>query len=318
VEIAIRPLEEASLDAADRVFRLSFGTFVGLPDPLAFAGDTDYVRTRWRADPTAAHAAELDGKLVGFVIAARWGSVGFFGPLSVHPDLWDRGIAKRLLPPVMECFARWGTTFAGLFTFAQSAKHVALYQRFGFWPRFLTAVMERPVAPKAARSHPGGPAWTRLSRVPGSERDALLAACRETTGAIYPGLDVTGEIRAVETLDLGDTIVLTNGSRVDALAVCHRGAGTEAGSGTLYVKFGVVRSCGEPEKTFDRLLDACDELAADLRLSRLLIGMNTARNEGYRHLVARGFRTDIQGVAMQRGNEPGYNREGVWLIDDWR
>jgi hypothetical protein len=35
-------------------------------------------------------------------------------------------------------------------------------------------------------------------------------------------------------------------------------------------------------------------------------------------MLKRGFRTTIQGVAMQRPNEPGYNRADVYLIDDWR
>jgi hypothetical protein len=35
-------------------------------------------------------------------------------------------------------------------------------------------------------------------------------------------------------------------------------------------------------------------------------------------MLAHGLRTDIQGVAMHRHNEPGYNRPGVFLIDDWR
>jgi hypothetical protein len=34
-------------------------------------------------------------------------------------------------------------------------------------------------------------------------------------------------------------------------------------------------------------------------------------------MLDHGFRTDLQGVAMQRLNEPGYNRAGVYLIDDW-
>jgi hypothetical protein len=46
--------------------------------------------------------------------------------------------------------------------------------------------------------------------------------------------------------------------------------------------------------------------------------MNMARHEAYRTMLTRGFRTDFQGVAMHRANEPGYNRPGVYLIDDWR
>jgi len=53
-------------------------------------------------------------------------------------------------------------------------------------------------------------------------------------------------------------------------------------------------------------------------MSNLLAGANMARHEAYRHLVARGFRTEIQGVAMHRQNDPGYCRPGVYIIDDWR
>ena len=54
-------MREADLDAADLIFRLAFGTFLGLRDPSMFAGDTDHIRGRWRADPSAAFVAELDG-----------------------------------------------------------------------------------------------------------------------------------------------------------------------------------------------------------------------------------------------------------------
>jgi len=51
IEIAIRPFRENDLTDADSVFRLAFGTFIGLPDPMTFGGDADYVRTRWLVDP---------------------------------------------------------------------------------------------------------------------------------------------------------------------------------------------------------------------------------------------------------------------------
>jgi predicted N-acetyltransferase YhbS len=139
-DIQVRRLQEGDLDTADQVMRVAFGTYLGLPEPATFMGDARFVRTRWRTDPSAAFAAERAGEIVGSNFATRWGTVGFFGPLTIRPDLWDRGIGQRLMEPVMDCFARWETTHRGLFTFAHSQKHLALYQRFGFWPRFLTAV----------------------------------------------------------------------------------------------------------------------------------------------------------------------------------
>ena len=309
----MRPLQENELDTADGIMRLAFGTFIGLPDPMSFMGDADYVRTRWRANPQAAFAAEVDGELVGSNFATNWGSVGFFGPLTIRPDFWDRGVGKRLMEPVVELFDKWGTKHAGLFTFPHSAKHVGLYQRFGFWPRFLTAIMA-----KAVEGTNGAAGWTRFSETPTSERDGILNACRELTDAMHEGLDVQHEMRAVAAQKLGDTVLLWDGSRLKGLAVCHSGPGTEAGNGTCYIKFGAVHSGPEAEQDFGRLIDACEELASSMGAARLVGGVNTARHEAYRHMLARGFSTFVQGVVMSRPNEAGYNRRGVYLIDDWR
>ena len=314
--VRIRPLEPRDLDAADRVMRLAFGTFLGLPDPLAFMGDADYVRSRWRADPEAAFAAEAGGSLAGSNFATSWGSVGFFGPLTVRPDLWDAGIGQLLMEPVLACFERWGTRHAGLFTFAHSTKHVGLYQRFGFWPGHLTAIMSRAVAGSARDTAPG--VSTRLSAAGRSGRDVLLAECRELTGAVHDGLDLSAEIRAVSEQGLGDTLLLRDGSRLVGLAVCHAGAGSEAGSGVCYVKFGAVQPGRAAEQDFGRLLEVCEAFAAERGAARLVAGISTARHEAYRMLLARGFRTEIQGVHMHRPSQPGYDRPGVFALDDWR
>jgi hypothetical protein len=53
-------------------------------------------------------------------------------------------------------------------------------------------------------------------------------------------------------------------------------------------------------------------------MANLLAGVNTAREEAYRHMVKRGFRPEIQVVTMHRPNEAGYSRPGVFALDDWR
>jgi hypothetical protein len=250
--------------------------------------------------------------LVGSNFATNWGSLGFFGPLTVRPDLWDQGVGRRLIEPVMECFARWGTKQAGLFTFAQSQKHVGLYQKFGFWPRFLTAVMAKPVTP------PAGESLELYSAVPAQRRDECLAACRAVTGAVYPGFDLGREIRAADEQGLGDTVLVVDGSQVIGLAVCHTGPGTEAGSDTCYVKVGVVLPGPGAEDRFSRLLDTCEIFAAARGATRMNAGVNLGRHEAYRIMLDRGYRTVLQGVAMERENRSAYNREGIYLIDDWR
>jgi hypothetical protein len=46
MNILVGPLRESDLPLADRIFRLAFGTFNGLPDPLQHGGDSDKIRTR--------------------------------------------------------------------------------------------------------------------------------------------------------------------------------------------------------------------------------------------------------------------------------
>jgi predicted N-acetyltransferase YhbS len=107
-DVRIRPMQADDLRAADAAWRLAFGTFLGLPDPMAFRPGASPVRTRYLADPTGGFVAEADGEVIGSNFAVNWGSVGFFGPLSVRPDEWNRGIAQRLLETALEAFASWG------------------------------------------------------------------------------------------------------------------------------------------------------------------------------------------------------------------
>ena len=108
-----------------------------------------------------------------------------------------------------------------------------------------------------------------------------------------------------------------NGAQLVGLAVCHVGVGTEAGGGKCYIKFG---ASGRPEapREFRRLLHSCREFALSARRKNSYAGMNLARLDAYREMLQAGFRTVMQGVAMQRDGDPGYNRSDVFVIDDWR
>jgi GNAT superfamily N-acetyltransferase len=313
-EVQVRPMQESDLEEADRIVRLAFGTFLGLPDPMKFMGDADYTRTRFRADPPAAMTAEIDGRIVGSNFALDWGSVGVFGPLTIHPDYWDKGVAKELLDHTMEIFQRWGTKHVGIFTFAQSSKHVHLYQKYGLWPRYLTAIMSKQVE-KAREPDVEVINYSGLSF---DMQKEMMRECAQMTGSIFPGLDLKKEINSVASQKLGDTILLRANGALEAMAVCHCGPGTEAGSGACYVKFGAVRPSPNSAKIFDNLLDVCERYAKSQNAVRIVAGANLGRHSAYRRMIERGFRTDMQGVAMQKPNEPGYNLEEIFLIDDWR
>jgi ribosomal protein S18 acetylase RimI-like enzyme len=314
--LTITPLAEADVPAAAQIIRLAFGTFLGAPDPANFWPDRDYAHGRFHAPHVAAFAAMRDGALAGSIFVTSWGSSGFFGPLTVHPDLQDSGIGKALVARATAQFDAWGTRHAGLFTFAHSARHVGLYQKFGYEARFLTAIMVAPARAGAAGGAADG--WHAFSALAPAQRDTALAACRDVAETVLPGLDLTGEIGTTAAQKLGETVLLEGPGGLAGFAICHYGPRSEAGADTCFVKFAVIRAAPSAGADFVRLLDACARLAGNLGVSRVLAGVNLSRRGAYRAMLEQGFRTEFQGVAMHRNDDPGYCRPDAWVIDDWR
>jgi len=310
MSLVIGPLNEADLDDADSIFRLSFARFYGLADPAQMFGDIDYVRTRWRTAPNAAFGAFLGGRLIGSNFAVRWGSVGFIGPLTLHPDYWGRGFSPRLIQATLDLLAVWGVEAVGLFTFPQSPLHLHLYQKFDFWPRFLTVILTRP----AKSPQPQVAGAFDLSE---SDSDCKQVF-REFADAIYPGLDLWREIDAVRRQGLGQVVTLRDSGTLAGMAICHFGPGTEAGSGTCYVKFGGVRPGPGAGSRFDSLLDACNWLASGRGLNRIVLGINTACHDAHLRALSRGYRSEKHGVSMYLRDHPAFHRPDCYVISDWR
>ena len=311
LKVKVGPLKASEIEEAGRVVRLAFGTFIRMPNPLEFMGDRDFIGPRFRAKHVKILAAREQGRLIGSNVVTRWGAFGFFGPLTVLPEYWDRGVGQLLLHATMKTFDAWGLTRTGLFTFAYSAKHVGLYQKFGYWPQYLTAIMTRE--PQPAVKDQGSNGSVLLSRLPRSGREEALESCSRLTHKIDRGLDLTDEMRAALTQRNGEAVLSYSRGSLDGFAVCMHGAGSEGGGKTCYIKFAAARNGGG----FSALLCACDAYASE-RGANMEAGVNLAREDAFRRMRAHGYRATAQGVAMQRPNVPGFNRSDSYIIDDWR
>jgi hypothetical protein len=118
---------------------------------------------------------------------------------------------------------------------------------------------------------------------------------------------------------IGDTVLLREDGRLEGVAVCHCGAGSEAGGDTCYVKFAAARPGAGVALRFEGLLDACEAHAAESGLGRLVAGVNTGRLDAYRRLLARGFRPERIGLSMRLHPEgPHFDTPGHYVIDDLR
>ena len=310
-DVVVRPMTAGDLAEATRIFRVAFGTFLGAPDPMRFRLDMRTIETRFAADPGTAFVAERGGRLIGSVIGMDWGSQFVVGPLSVDPSCWGQGVARLLTEAILDAADRRKPALVSLFTHPGSPTHLRLYESFGFVPMFLTPVMSKPVEGAVPRRP-----VSCFSAVPAAERATVLYLSRDLTHASFPGLDLAREIEAIEAQQLGETILLDGSRGLAGMALCHIGAGTEAGEGALFVKFAAVRPGAAAE--FQRLLEAIEALAAEGGVQRLTAGINTGRRDAYRLMLSRGFRAGLVGVAMHRLDGPGTLRPDLYIIDDWR
>ena len=113
-----------------------------MPDLENFWTDRDLHYGRFRAEHVEAFVAEEAGALARIELSPRAGAASAFsGRCRSRLDRWNGGAAQPLVAAACDAFERWGVSHAGLFTFAESPKHVHLYGKFGFYPRFLTALM---------------------------------------------------------------------------------------------------------------------------------------------------------------------------------
>lgn len=305
----IRPLCEADLPEADRIFRVAFGTQFGLADPTRFRGDSELIGPRWLTDSRPCFAAEFGGRIIGSIVGMDWGSAFVVGPLSVVPEQANRGVGHQLMAATMTFVAEQRFPLAVLYTLPNSPKHIRLYEGYGFHAQRLTPVMAK--VPEA-----GAAAVQLWSGMAPAARQAALLACKSVSCAIFPGLDLTREIAAMATQSFGETVLLVRDGAIAGFALCHLGKGSEAGSGALYVKFACVRP-GEAAD-FVALVDACEALAAQRGAARIVAGTNMAREAAYRIMLERGYRAEIVGVAMTQADRPGWNRPEVFALDDWR
>ena len=219
------------------------------------------------------------------------------------------GRGPKLLEPALALFEAWGCRHTGLYTYSGSPKHLALYQKFGFWPRALTAILSKPVRPVERVGE-----VSLYSQAPASARPGLVAAAAGLTDAIYAGLDVGREIFALKDQRLGDTVFIWDDPGLVGFAAVHVGAGSEAGSGAGFIKFGAARPGPKAGENFDRLLTACEAYAATQGAATLIAGVSLARKPAYEQMRARGFKPEVVGCVCINPTNPATTGRMLLLL----
>ena len=333
--LQIRRVKKGDLSRIRDVMEQTFADFLerqmGTRPRQAFGG-AQYVHHRWLMEPWGCFVAEEDGaKIVGTALAVNHGSVGLLGPVAVLTNYQNQRIGQQLIRAVEDFFEENKVALHGAVTYPTSAKHLLLYQRFGYKAKQLTAVMSRaldraaparppimppPSKPVAAR----GAAITlrRYSTLEEAKKKLTLARILKVTNAVCRGLDLTKEIEIVDGLALGDTVMFERGKDVLGFAVYHAPGVSEAPAGALYVKFLALDPAHKKADQLEEVVHTLEELAHELGLVRVILPVYLRYHVAYSTLIRSGYNIDFTMVRMQRGKQEDYEDPTHLVLDDWR
>jgi ribosomal protein S18 acetylase RimI-like enzyme len=326
-KVQIRRVRKGDLSKVRDVIEQTFSDFLerqlGTRPRQPFGG-AQYVHHRWLMEPWGCFVAEEDqSKLVGAALGVTWGSLGLLGPVAVLTNYQNQKIGQQLMQAVQDFFEENKTVLQGCVTYPNSAKHLALYHKFGYRPKALVAIMSRPLErrdgrPSAPRPPKGPLTVRRFSALEETKKKAALGRFHRITNGICRGMDVSKEVEIVDGLALGDTLLLERGRDLVGFAIYHTPGVSEAPQGGLYVKFLAIDPQQKRVEHLEHFILALEELGQELGVQRVILPVYTRYWTAYSALVRGGYQVDITMLRMQRGKQEDYEDSSHLVLDDWR
>jgi predicted N-acetyltransferase YhbS len=326
-KVQIRRVRKGDLAKVKDVLEQSFGDFLerqlGTRPRQAFNG-AQYVHHRWLMEPWGCFVAEEDNaKIVGAALAVTWGTLGLLGPVAVLTHYHNQTIAQQLIRAAQEFFEENKATLHGAVTYPHSAKHLAIFHKFGYKPKSLTAIMSRALdrtgaRPMLPRAPKGALTMRRYSGLEETKKKAALGRFHRITNAVYRGMDLAKEVEIVDGLALGDTLLLERGGDLVGFAVYHTPGVSEAPAGALYVKYLAIDPRHRKVEHLEQFVASIEDLAQEQGLPRVILPVHLRYWLAYSTLVRCGYQVDLTMVRMQKGKLEDYEDPADLVLDDWR
>ena len=228
------------------------------------------------------------GHIAAFNVAHRSGTEGWMGPLAVRPDRQGQGTGQIVVRAALDALLDRGVTTLGLETMPRTVDNIGFYAGLGFAPSYLTVTMTNDV-PKR-----GHATVSVLSERRGPQSERAVAAIRDLTGVLAPGVDFTHELLLTAELDLGDTCLVEGRDALDGFVLWHSVSLAE-GRGREELR--VLKLAARSVEALDRAISATEAAAARLGIRRVAFRCQTAYLAAFRRLVERGYRvrwTDLR------------------------
>lgn len=230
------------------------------------------------------------------------------GPLAVRPERQGEGIGTIIVGSAMEWLRSQRARTIGLETMPRTVENIGFYSRLGFLPGHLTVTLVG-----GTEEHAGSEA-VRVGNLNESDRDALLAGCRERLGRSAPGYDFTREFELTHELGLGDAVVIESGD-IRGFGLWHSAALIESRTPE---ELRLLKLFADTPDTFVRLIESIERRAIGEGLRRVAVRCQTGCPVAYATLVRRGYRVRWTDLRMTLDGYPEAEMEnGEVLLSNW-
>jgi GNAT superfamily N-acetyltransferase len=227
------------------------------------------------------------GEIAAFNMVHRSGVEGWMGPLAVRTEYQGSGVGKDVVERGIAWLKQQRAVVIGLETMPRTMDNIGFYSNLGFVPGMLTITL---TVEAATSDRPP----TLLGRLSARDREDSLVAARQLVDGMMPGYDFTREIELTESLALGDTLLIHNGSALVGYALCHTAPLVE---GRVREELRVLKLVLSSEHLLDAAVSALADLARRSGTRRVAFRVQGEYGRIYRRLVEMGARvrwTDLR------------------------
>ncbi len=247
--------------------------------------------------PRGAKVAHAGGRLIGFCLSHRWGSLGWIGPVVVEPDWQGQGIGRALTEPAVQTLEADGCTTIALETWPHHLPNLRFYMQLGFIPLASVFILETAAQP--SRSPGLGVHHQRLA-----DSQGAMLGLRELSQAVSPGLDYSRPAEITLGCGLGEAILWGEVDRPWAAALVHTASQLEAAPPDWLEVFLLLIRPGR-ESRLSSCLAELRAYAASLGRRAIRLAVCTCHPAGLLELVRdRGFAIAKSRLRMVRQHVP--------------
>lgn len=316
-ELGLAGPERATMEDVDALNRLFAEAFTDRyhRDGMSSVRVPYLSREIWRyaievADQGAMVWRDDNGHLAAFNMVHLSGVEGWMGPLAVRPVLQGGGAGTQVVRAGVTWLRGRGARILGLETMPRTVDNIGFYSRIGFAPGHLTVTMVRELEGR----EPGRQAGRLVSRSDNPE--SRIAATRDLTQSLAPGLDYTREISLTLDLGLGDATILEGqDGRPLAFALWHTAA---LAQGRPNDELRILKVVARDLAAFRALLRAIEDHATSRgTLHRVSLRCQTAYQEAYRSLLDDGYRVHWTDLRMTMPDAPERHATPGIVMSNW-